>query len=202
MAVFYLFAGINGSGKTSFYKTISEGMDLGERVSIDETASLLGSWLDPVIQVRAGRIALQQAFDHIDAGVTFNQETTLPGAVIERQLREAKAAGFTVILYFLGVDTVETAIERVRRRVAKGGHGIPESLIRRRWENMPAALGKILPYCDLAYFYDNTECFRQIVLLEGTRLVDADPALPDWFYYVTGRKRHGFTDTGNKGERR
>ena len=191
MPTFYLFAGINGAGKTSFYRAIAEGMDLGERVSIDETAATLGSWLDPVIQVRAGRVALKQAFTHIDDGVTFNQETTLPGAVIVRQLREAKAAGFTVILYFLGVDRVETAIERVHRRVAKGGHGIPESLIRRRWENMPEALGKILPYCDLAYFYDNTERFRQIVLLEGDRLVDADPPLPDWFYYVTGRNKNG-----------
>lgn len=188
MPAYYLFAGINGAGKTSFYKVISESVDLGERVSIDETAATLGNWRDPVVQVCAGKIALKQVKDHIDDGVTFNQETTLPGAVIERQLREAKTAGFTVILYFLGVDNVETAIERVKKRVAKGGHGIPELLIRKRWESMPAALSKILPYCDLAFFYDNTERFRQIVVLDGDTLLDADPNLPDWFYYVTGRK--------------
>ena len=189
MPILTLFAGINGSGKTSLYRTINAAGDLGERVSIDETAERLGNWRDPVVQVRAGRIALQQANDYIDDAVSFNQETTLPGAVILRQLKAAKENGFTVILYFMGVDSVETAIARVRRRVEKGGHGIPESMIRYRWEKMPSALAAILPYCDLAFFYDNTERFRQIVVLDGGELVDADPNLPDWFYYVTGRRK-------------
>ena len=93
MPILTLFAGINGSGKTSLYRTISAAGDLGERVSIDETAERLGNWRDPVVQVRAGKIALQQANDYIDDAVSFNQETTLPGAVILRQLKAAKEKG-------------------------------------------------------------------------------------------------------------
>lgn len=180
--VFYLFAGINGAGKTSLYRVISEMVELGERVSIDERVKELGDWREPGVQLRASIDSLRQGMRCIDEGRTFNQETTLPGAVLLRQLREAKARGFTVILYFLGIASVELAIERVNARVARGGHGIPEGLIRRRHEQMPTALGKVLPYCDLAFFYDNTDMFRQVALFEGGEIVDADPVPPAWFF--------------------
>jgi predicted ABC-type ATPase len=38
-----------------------------------------------------------------------------------------------VRLVFVGVPTVEDAIERVAARVTKGGHDVRESDIRRRW---------------------------------------------------------------------
>ena len=184
--VFYLFAGINGAGKTSLYQVVSEMVELGERVSIDDFARELGDWRDPAVQIRASRLALAHSFRCIEEGLTFNEETTLPGAVLQRQLRAAKAQGFTVVLYFLGIRSVELAIERVRSRVAKGGHGIPEGLIRRRHAGMPKALQTILPYCDLAFFYDNTDMFRQVALCENGELVDTDPQLPEWFHEIMG----------------
>ena len=180
--VFYLFAGINGAGKTSLYRVISEMVELGERVSIDERVRELGDWRDPGVQLRASVLSLRQGFRCIAQGRTFNQETTLPGAVLLRQLREAKEKGFTVVLYFLGIASVELAIRRVNARVARGGHGIPEGLIRRRHEEMPGALFRVLPFCDLAFFYDNTDMFRQVALFEGGEIVDADPLPPAWFF--------------------
>lgn len=47
-------------------------------------------------------------------------------------MQEAKEAGFTVGLYYVALDSVETNVERVRQRVLKGGHDIPEENIRRR----------------------------------------------------------------------
>ena len=49
-----------------------------------------------------------------------------------RMMRAAKAAGFKVGLYYVALDSVETNVERVRQRVLKGGHDIPEENIRRR----------------------------------------------------------------------
>ena len=184
--VFYLFAGINGAGKTSLYQVVSEMVELGERVSIDDIARDLGDWRDPALQIRASREALRRGFRCIDEGRTFNQETTLPGAVLLRQLAMAKEKGFTVVLYYLGVETVELAIARVKSRVARGGHGIPEQLIRRRHASMPGALRKVLPLCDLAFFYDNTDMFRQIALFESGEPVDLDTLVPDWFFDIAG----------------
>lgn len=183
-----LFAGINGAGKTSLYNTVQSRTDLGVRVSLDDTVRLMGDWKDPVIQVKAGCAAIKQVSDLIKQGQTFNQETTLPGAVIVSQLQEAKKAGYTVILYFVGVQGVEIAIDRVKKRMERGGHGISEEVIRKRYLKMPKALSKILPLCDRAFFYDNTEMFRQIAYIENNNFADVDPNLPEWFYYVTGRK--------------
>ena len=183
-----LFAGINGAGKTSLYDTIKSRTDLGVRVSLDEIAKSMGDWKDPAVQVRAGCEALLQVRELIKEGKTFNQETTLPGMVMVSQLSDAKKAGYTIVLYFVGVQGVEIAINRVKKRIERGGHGISEEVIRKRYVNMPKALSKILPLCDRAFFYDNTERFRQIAYIENNNFADIDPNLPDWFYYVTGRR--------------
>ena len=51
-----------------------------------------------------------------------------------RTMRAAKNAGFTVNLFFVGVDSVDVSKGRVRRRVARGGHGIPEQVQARRFD--------------------------------------------------------------------
>ena len=57
----------------------------------------------------------------------------------------------------MGVDSVNIAKERVKSRVNKGGHGIPEADIEKRYIETFHNLKEILKDCDLAAFYDNTE---------------------------------------------
>lgn len=183
---FFLFSGINGAGKTSLYAAINAREYLGERISIDSIAHSLGDWSDAAVQVRAGRMAIERVRACISEGRTFNQETTLPGAVIVKQIMAAREAGYKVTMHYVGVNSVDIAIDRVHARIARGGHGISDEVIMRRWAGMPEALGKVMPLCDKVCFYDNTDLFRQIVMIEDGKLTDADPHLPDWFYYVTG----------------
>ena len=182
----FLFAGVNGTGKTSLYHVLKDTTDFGVRVSVDDIARTLGDWRDSAVQVRAGMIALKEAKSYIEDGISFHQETTLPGAIISKQLKKAKEKGFFVTLYYVGVNGVEISIDRVRKRVAKGGHGISEEVIRKRYNTMPTALARILPFCDRVFFYDNTEMFRQIACIENNNFKDVDPDLPAWFYFVTG----------------
>ena len=44
-----------------------------------------------------------------------------------------KAVGYAVLLHFVQLPNADIAVERVRRRVAAGGHDIPEEDIRRRF---------------------------------------------------------------------
>ena len=187
--VMLLFAGINGAGKTALYDTIRTRKDLGVRVNIDDNAKDLGDWRDPVTQMRAAYAAIKEVKEYIKKGVSFNEETTLPGAVIVKQINEAKKAGYTVVLYYVGVQGVDVAIDRIRKRMEKGGHGISEEVVRKRYLNMPKAISKVLPLCDRAFFYDNTEMFRQIAYIENNNFADVDQNLPEWFYYITGREK-------------
>ena len=46
---------------------------------------------------------------------------------------EWQSAGYHVTILFLALPSADTAIQRVRLRVAQGGHDIPEAVIRRRF---------------------------------------------------------------------
>ena len=72
-------------------------------------------------------------------GDCFAFETTLSGLGHARRIPRWRDAGYRVRLVFLRLPTPEVAVARVARRVAQGGHGVPESAIRRRfvrgWRN-------------------------------------------------------------------
>lgn len=179
-----LFAGVNGAGKTSLYQVMSLTEPLGERISIDDIVKQNGSWQDYILQIKAAKLAIEQMQKCIKERISFHHETTLPGKIVYKQLERSRAAGYRVILYYVGIDGIDTAIERVHRRVERGGHGIDDRAIIQRYNNMPANLRRILPLCDEAYFYDNTVRFRQIAIHRGGEILDEDPILPNWYQSI------------------
>jgi predicted ABC-type ATPase len=88
-------------------------------------------------------------------------ETTLGGDTIARLLAEAAAAGHEIRVWFVGLASVELHVDRVRRRVAKGGHDIPVAAIRHRFVRGRINLIRLLPRLTELRVYDNS--------------VDADP---------------------------
>ena len=89
----------------------------------------------------------------------ITQESTLCGKSIIKNFRRAKQLGYTIELHYVGVDSAETAKQRVEERVWNGGHGIPASDIEKRYIESFANLQYLLQECDLAVFYDNTDRF-------------------------------------------
>ncbi|MEM6911093.1 MAG: zeta toxin family protein [Verrucomicrobiota bacterium] len=69
----------------------------------------------------------------MDRGCSFGLESTLSGSSQSRLLDCAKSRGYRVELFFLWIPSVELARERIRRRVALGGHDIPDKDIIRRF---------------------------------------------------------------------
>ena len=61
-------------------------------------------------------------------------ETTLSGNSYARAIPLWRKMGYHVKLFFLQLPNVEMAIDRVAERVMQGGHNIPETTIRRRYE--------------------------------------------------------------------
>ena len=181
MNTFTIIAGANGVGKTSLYEILKSSDDLGERINIDEIVQLHGSWKDKLLQIKAGRVAMSLFAKYISNGTTFHIETTLPGNVVSKQIKKAKAKGFDVRLYYVGVESVEVSLDRVRKRVEKGGHGIDPETLKKRFSAMPENLKEILPLCDVASFYDNTVRFRRLALSKADVIFDRDIDVPHWF---------------------
>ncbi|SCX35969.1 hypothetical protein DSM25559_5242 [Agrobacterium rosae] len=71
-------------------------------------------------------------------------------------MQEPKQAGFTIGLYYVALDFVETNVEGVRQRVLKGGHDIPEERIRRRHKGSLMKLTEALRIADEVLLIDNS----------------------------------------------
>ena len=83
-------------------------------------------------------------------------ETTLGGDTIVGLLLEAAAAGIKVNVWFVGLDSVELHVTRVRQRVARGGHDIPRADIERRYVRGRLNLIRLLPKLNQLVVYDNS----------------------------------------------
>lgn len=161
-----IFAGVNGTGKTSFYYNTQfdtqKQIEFGYRIDIDEIARSIGNWKDKEIQIKASKKAIEIRNAYIKNQKNFMQETTLCGKSILKLFDELKERGFVIKLYFFNVDSPKTAKERVKIRVAKGGHDIESSVINRRYYESMQNLLKVIPLCYEILFYDNTYDFKLI----------------------------------------
>lgn len=117
---------------------------------------------------------------YIIEGISFNQETTLSGKSIISNTKLAKEKGFYVTMNYIGVESVDIAKERVAIRVSKGGHGIPDEAIERRYDDSLANLNKVISMCDKINIYDNTEMFKLVMAVNNGEIIWKDRNSPSW----------------------
>ena len=156
-----IIAGPNGAGKTSFAREYLTTERAGFAfINADEIArTISGSALPQAqIDIRAARAMLDQIDTLIDAGSDLVVETTLASLTYATKVPVWQRAGYRVILFYLRLPNVEASIDRVRRRVAAGGHDIPEAVIRRRFAKSLNYLdSRYKPIVDEWYVWDSLE---------------------------------------------
>ncbi len=167
---FTIFAGVNGAGKSTLFY-LEKSSDLGIRLNCDEILSSLGlKWEEARAQILAGKKLLQLQRECIESGVSFNQETTLCGQSIFNAVKQAKEAGYTILLRYVGVETAEIAKERVRKRIESGGHGISDETIERRFVTSQENFLKIYPLCNDVIIYDNTKQMQCAAMITNGKI--------------------------------
>ena len=166
----YVIAGCNGAGKTTAsYTVLPEILECEEFINADEIARGLSPFNPEKAAIEAGRIMLKKINDFIKKNYDFAFETTLASKNYLKTIEKAKENGYEVTLLFFWLDSVELAIERVRTRVAEGGHNIPEKVIRRRYFSGIKNLFELyLPICDYWMITDNSNPNLRLVA-EGTK---------------------------------
>lgn len=181
MKRYTIFAGVNGAVKTSIYKSIYYNENKNEkRINTDEMVARVGSWKDNNLQMKCAREAVKLIKHYILEGVSFNQETTLSGKSIIKNIKFAKANGFYIVMNYLGVENPEVAKERVKIRVSKGGHGIPDKDIERRYYDSLNNLNNVIEMCDEVNIYDNTDVLKEVIYLKNGRIIWTDKKIPNW----------------------
>ena len=138
MPTLVLLAGPNGAWKTTFIdRFLKRRAETVVFVNPDEVARDLPG-VGAERDLAAGRRVLERLDALIAAhasrrGADIVLETTLATRSHARRLRICRAAGYRIELIYLRLPDAEASIARVRRRVERGGHGIPEATLRRRF---------------------------------------------------------------------
>lgn len=155
-----VLAGTNGAGKSSVAGVAVRALG-GEYFNPDEAARRIQR-VEPTIDlVEANSRAWLEGKRLLESAITrrrdFTFETTLGGNTIPGLLRRAHEAGLDVRVWYVGLDSPERHIARVKARVARGGHDIPESKIRERYDRSRENLVQLLPVLSELWLFDNSQ---------------------------------------------
>lgn len=154
-----VLAGVNGAGKSSVagQALLNSGgqfynPDLFARELLDSNPRLTAEQANATAW-EFGRRGLERA---ILDNAFFAFETTLGGKSISHTLLTAALAGAQVSVSYVGLASPELHIARVARRVAAGGHSIPDDKIHERFVSSRANLVMLMPYLASLRVYDNS----------------------------------------------
>lgn len=124
--------GANGVGKTTF--ALQYKMDWRIKyLGADLFARGSSGNMDAGEGLRAGRIFFRALQECTAGGQSVIVESTLSGVGLASRLQKLKARGYRIEMVYLFLSTVELCDERIHQRIAKGGHGVPEADVRRRY---------------------------------------------------------------------
>lgn len=197
-----VLAGVNGAGKSSVGGARIRALG-AQYFNPDEAARRIRAEHPKLSQAEAnsrawheGRRLLERA---ISERLDYAFESTLGASTIPRMLADAADGGAQVWIWYVGLDTAERHLARVKARVAGGGHDIPEADIRRRWDHSRQNLVALVPRLTRLWIYDNSfeadprrgKAPRPRLLLETDRGRIVAPkelgATPEWAKPIVAR---------------
>ena len=164
----FIISGCNGAGKTTAsYTLLPEMLECSQYVNSDEFAKGLSPFDPGSVAVQASRLMLLRIRYLLRRKEDFCIETTLATRSLLKMVSDAQAQGYTVTLLYFWLNSPDLAVERVRARVAAGGHNIPEETVRRRYKvGLKYFFRDYSPVCDRWILADNSKVpFR--VIAEG-----------------------------------
>jgi predicted ABC-type ATPase len=156
----HVLAGTNGAGKSSVGGAALRHAG-ADYFNPDEAARKVIARVPHVSITEANSIAWREGKRLLERAITekldLTIETTLGGRTIPGLLRLAAESGLDLRIWYVGLATPEQHIARVRARVARGGHDIPEEKIRERYHQSRINLIDLLPFLTSLRLYDNSE---------------------------------------------
>ncbi|HEY9041688.1 MAG TPA: zeta toxin family protein [Rheinheimera sp.] len=163
--ILYLIAGPNGAGKSTLYQQVLKpkvqapfiNADLIQKTELSDQ-SMAGAYA-------AAKLAAQRRAEYLTLQHSFVTESTFSHPSKLDLLQQARATGFIVMVFHVGVAAADLSVQRVALRVTEGGHDVPEDKIRDRFARNKALIRQAVLQADLGLVYDNSLLNRKPVLL-------------------------------------
>lgn len=172
-------AGPNGAGKSTFFHAHLQPAGL-RFVNADMLARELD--LDPYIAANAADALRRELVRQRES---FVFETVFSDPVGDKLsfLKDAVAAGYSVVLCFVGISGPKISEARVAMRVSQGGHNVPPDKLLARFPRTLANLKSAIRELPHVWVFDNDDLrtpFRRVAVFEQGQLTLHQTPLPRW----------------------
>lgn len=183
MPVVYILAGPNGTGKTTFFSIAVRGEFISSDlpfINVDLITQSLGAYTSENF-LKAEEIYRDKVQVCIDNKSDFMIESNLASQRSYDWISSIKKKGYDVILYYLSTDDIAINIGRVKRRVAEGGHDIPEEIIKSRYSQSHSYLKTSLSEFKEVYLIDNSTDTAQIIIkIQDGKILEKADEIQSW----------------------
>jgi predicted ABC-type ATPase len=178
----FVLAGHNGSGKTTLWnERLAPQLQIplinADRITAsilppsDATSGQLPQWAQKLRDNDARWQLLSQAGVQAFVGLAMEREMPfafetvfshwkkLPDGRIESKadiIKTLQAAGYFVVLLFVGLSAAPLSVLRVETRKEQGGHGVPLNKLNSRFPRTQRAIGYAAPMADMTLMFDNS----------------------------------------------
>lgn len=134
MANLVVIAGPNGSGKSTMApRLLRDTLRVNEFINADLIAGGLSAFAPDRVAFAAGRIMMRRMQELAASKADFALESTLSSRSLAPWVVRLRAGGYAFHLIFLWLSSADLAVRRVAERVKRGGHDVPEAVVRRRY---------------------------------------------------------------------
>ena len=146
-------AGPNGAGKTTFFEAHLRASGL-RFLNADALAGELG-----VDAYQAAEVAAKLRQEFVSQGESFAFETVFSDPVGDKLsfLKNAARLGYSVVLCFIGIASVDISEERVAMRVSQGGHDVPTDKLTARFPRTMTNLKQAIQELPCVLIFDNDD---------------------------------------------
>jgi predicted ABC-type ATPase len=150
-----IVAGPNGSGKTTIMRWLRDtGTDLGTYINADDIAA--GMPESPDRDKLAQQWAADERLRCVCEQISFTFETVMSHESRIDELKVARAAGFRIMLVFVGTADASINLDRVAQRVEEGGHDVPADRIVARYGRTMSLLPRAVAQAHKSLIFDNS----------------------------------------------
>lgn len=164
-----IVAGPNGAGKTTYASRLAHRWPGVRFINADEIARRAPAALPAAhVNLWAGRRAVALLNESVAVASDIMLETTLATARYLRHIPQWRARGYDIELHYLRLPNAEAALQRVARRVASGGHGIPSADVIRRFARSLDYLERYKVMVDKWVLFDVRDDMLDLIVI-GTR---------------------------------
>lgn len=178
-----VLAGPNGAGKSTYYERYLRPT-WGSLKFINADAIAREQWpgeeearsYDAAQEAETRRRQAMEARESFITETVFSHESKL------QLLHDARALGYQVRVFYIGLDSALLSAHRVTHRVGRGGHSVPQDKLAPRYARTLGFLPAILRAASVGIVLDNShqDPYLEILEVHEGRIIAAADTVPSW----------------------